>query len=51
MGLLRGMNSRNANSKETKYLIEKKGRVINLLSGPAATEFLGMGDTGDQSST
>lgn len=29
---------RNANSKETKYLIEKKGRVINFLSGLAAIE-------------
>lgn len=35
------MNSRNANSKETKYLIEKKGRVINLLSGLAAQNDLG----------
>lgn len=42
MGLLRGMDSRNANSKETKYLIEKKGRVINLLSGLDAPEWLGM---------
>lgn len=36
------MNSRNANSRETKYLTEKKGRVIKLLSGLAATEWLGM---------